>query len=46
MLPADILMLESLPLLGSGKPDYLAATALAQERTAARAKGIAEIVAA
>jgi acyl-[acyl-carrier-protein]-phospholipid O-acyltransferase/long-chain-fatty-acid--[acyl-carrier-protein] ligase len=46
MLPADILVLESLPLLGSGKPDYLAATALALERTAARAKGIAEIVAA
>jgi len=35
-----------LPLLGSGKPDYVAATALAQERIAARPKGLAATVAA
>src|SRR5215510_164656 len=28
MVPADVLTVESVPLLGSGKPDYLAATAL------------------
>ena len=46
MVPADVLVIESLPLLGSGKPDYAAATALAHEKTASRAKGVAEFVAA
>jgi len=46
MVPADVLLIESLPLLGSGKPDYAAAVALAREREASRAKGVAEIVAA
>jgi len=46
MVPADVVTVASLPLLGSGKPDYVAATALAQERIAARAKGVAEIAAA
>jgi acyl-[acyl-carrier-protein]-phospholipid O-acyltransferase / long-chain-fatty-acid--[acyl-carrier-protein] ligase len=35
MVPAEVLLVESLPLLGSGKPDYGAATALAKARTAA-----------
>ena len=46
MVPADVLIVGSLPLLGSGKPDYVAATALAQERVAARTKGLAATVAA
>ena len=35
MVPAEVLIVESLPLLGSGKPDYVAATALAKARTPA-----------
>ena len=31
-VPAEIVVLDSLPLLGSGKPDYVAALALANER--------------
>ncbi len=31
-VPADVLLVDSLPLLGSGKPDYVAATALAKAR--------------
>ncbi len=36
MIPADILVVERIPLLGSGKPDYVAALALAKERAAAK----------
>ena len=41
MVPAEILIVESLPLLGSGKPDYVAATALAKARTAPAAQATA-----
>ena len=41
MVPAEILVVGSLPLLGSGKPDYVAATALAKERAAVQATAAA-----
>ncbi len=34
LLPADIMVVDKLPLLGSGKPDYVAAQALAKSRAA------------
>lgn len=36
MVPAEILVTDKIPLLGSGKPDYVSALALAKERYAAR----------
>jgi acyl-[acyl-carrier-protein]-phospholipid O-acyltransferase/long-chain-fatty-acid--[acyl-carrier-protein] ligase len=38
MVPADILVVDSLPLLGTGKPDYVAATALAEARLGQESK--------
>ena len=38
MVPSEILVVDKLPLLGSGKADYAAATALAKERAAAGKK--------
>jgi acyl-[acyl-carrier-protein]-phospholipid O-acyltransferase/long-chain-fatty-acid--[acyl-carrier-protein] ligase len=43
MVPADIVLVGSLPLLGTGKPDYVAATALAK---AAQSKDASSGVAA
>jgi acyl-[acyl-carrier-protein]-phospholipid O-acyltransferase/long-chain-fatty-acid--[acyl-carrier-protein] ligase len=35
-VPSEVLVVERIPLLGSGKPDYVAALALAKEKLAAR----------
>ncbi len=42
-VPAEVMIVDHVPLLGSGKPDYVAATALARERagSAAAAASIA-----
>jgi acyl-[acyl-carrier-protein]-phospholipid O-acyltransferase / long-chain-fatty-acid--[acyl-carrier-protein] ligase len=37
MVPADVVIVDSIPMLGSGKPDYVAATELAKERVGAKA---------
>ena len=42
MVPAETLIVEKIPLLGSGKPDYVAALALAKERAAMKAAAAAE----
>ena len=44
MVPSEILVVDKLPLLGSGKPDYVAAAALA--KAAAGAKDAKSTVAA
>ena len=35
VVPAEMLLVDSVPLLGSGKPDYVAALALAKAKTVA-----------
>jgi acyl-[acyl-carrier-protein]-phospholipid O-acyltransferase/long-chain-fatty-acid--[acyl-carrier-protein] ligase len=41
MVPADIVVVDKVPMLGSGKPDYVAATELAKERAADAAGRVA-----
>jgi hypothetical protein len=37
MVPSEVIVLDKLPLLGSGKPDLLALQKLVQEQAAAKA---------
>jgi acyl-[acyl-carrier-protein]-phospholipid O-acyltransferase/long-chain-fatty-acid--[acyl-carrier-protein] ligase len=46
MVPAEIVRVDSLPLLGSGKPDYVAAAILARERATSQPGDAAKEVAA
>src|SRR4029078_1509078 len=34
IVPAEVLLVEKIPLLGSGKPDFVAALAMAKEKAA------------
>jgi acyl-[acyl-carrier-protein]-phospholipid O-acyltransferase/long-chain-fatty-acid--[acyl-carrier-protein] ligase len=42
MVPADVLVVSKIPLLGSGKPDYVASLQLATEALAAKSSGSVE----
>lgn len=44
-VPAEIMIVDHVPLLGSGKPDYVAATALARERVASPANPASTVAA-
>jgi acyl-[acyl-carrier-protein]-phospholipid O-acyltransferase / long-chain-fatty-acid--[acyl-carrier-protein] ligase len=35
IVPAEVLLVDRMPLLGSGKPDYVAALAMAKEKATA-----------
>jgi acyl-[acyl-carrier-protein]-phospholipid O-acyltransferase / long-chain-fatty-acid--[acyl-carrier-protein] ligase len=35
IVPAEVMLVDRLPLLGSGKPDYVAALAMAKEKATA-----------
>lgn len=40
MIPADVIVVDKIPLLGSGKPDFIQATRLVAERLAAKAAAV------